>query len=148
MFDYFFSWYIQLIYFILVLLAPFALFLAIFYAINQLCCLNVPFTFLIFIALTLSSILSLFYRYGNFIIIFSKAKKIFSKAKIEASYNANLTKYLMYLTYFFFLLIGYGLHFFRDTFVVPEYATASFLIYLAFDRLRSNRHLFKIKKQS
>ena len=132
--------------FIVVLLMPFAFFIVVLKGLVYLDILHLNDVFIIFIALSISAILSLFRGYGQVILEIVGLGKIYRRSKLDDYYNAKTTKFIMYLIYFLFLFISFARHFYNECFSVPEYASASFIIYLAADRLLSNRHLCQLNK--
>ena len=131
--------------FLIVLSFPFAIIIIILKGLAYLDILQLNGNFIFFTALTISAILSLSNIFGQLILEIVGLGKIYRRSKLDDSYNAKNTKFLMYLIYFLFLFISFACLFYNDGVNIPEVASASFMVYLAADQLLTNKHLSKIK---
>ena len=102
--------------------------------------------FIFFISFSIVSILSLSKTFGNKVLKIIGIQKIYRRANLNLEYNENTTKFLMYLIYFVFLSFTYIYRLYDNSYFVPEYVMESFLVYLAFDKVLTNKHLCKISK--
>ena len=137
-------WYQQLMYFLFALVFPAGLCVFIFRVVNLTEGLNWSNELIYFISYTLSAILASNYRFGNFIIKITLAKRFFrERAKCSSEYDVGAIRYLIYLIYFVFLTIGYFQNFYKNIDAMPNEIAASFLVYIAYDRLMANKNLVK-----
>ena len=132
--------------FMLILLFPFFILIALINLLSIYYSWDLDEKFIFFIALTVSAVLSLFKTYGEIVLEIVGITKIYRRARLDDAYNVNITKFEMYFIYFLFLSFSFTFHFYNNQFVFPEFVSASFIIYLAADRLLNNKHLCKIKK--
>lgn len=137
-------WFQQIIYFFFVVLFPAALICLILRFINVLQEYHWSNLFIYFISYTIGAILSSSHRIGDFFLKITLTKKIFQeRMKIPSEYDQGAVKYLIYTLYFIFLFVGYLKSFYLDIDSIPKEISASFLVYIAYDRLNANRQLTK-----
>lgn len=132
--------------FVVVLYFPFISLYAIIMLLSYLYQWNLGEEFINFLALTIAAVMSLFKTYGDIILEIVGINKIYRRGKLDDTYNVNIIKFEMYLIYLIFLMLTFTFHFLDKHYKIPEYASASFIIYLAADRLLNNLHLSKIKR--
>lgn len=137
-------WYQQIMYFLFVVAFPVGLCVFILRIVSALGEYNLSNEFIYFVSYTLSAILASTHRFGDFIIKITLSKKFFKeRVKISAEYDVRAIRYLIYMLYFVFLFIGYIRSFYYNVDSFPKEISASFLVYIAFDRLVANKHLVK-----
>lgn len=145
-------WYQQIMYFLFAVVFPAGLGVFILRIISSLGEYNLSNELIYFVSYTLSAILASNHRFGDLIIKITLSKKLFKeRAKVSAEYDVKAIRYLIYLIYFVFLFIGYFRSFYYNIDSFPKEVSASFLVYIAFDRLVANKHLVtdvnqKVKK--
>ena len=137
-------WYQQLMYFLYAVVFPAGLFVFIFRIISAIGEYNLTNELIYFVSYTLAAIFASNHRFGDMIIKITLTKKFFKeRAKISADYDVGAIRYLIYVIYFIFLFIGYLRSFYYNIDSFPKEISASFLVYIAFDRLMANKHLIK-----
>ncbi len=137
-------WHQQLMYFLFVVLFPAGLCIFVLRIVSTLGEYNLPNELIYFVSYTLAAILASNHKFGNMIVRITLTKKFFKeRAKISAEYDVGAIRYLIYMLYFVFLVIVYSKSFYYNVDSFPKEISASFLVYLAFDRLVANKHLVK-----
>lgn len=131
-------------YFLYAVVFPAGLFVFILRIISAIGEYNLTNELIYFVSYTLAAIFASNHRFGDMIIRITLTKKIFKqRAKISADYDVGAIRYLIYVIYFIFLFVGYFRSFYYNIDSFPKEISASFLVYIAFDRLMANKHLIK-----
>lgn len=139
-----FPWYQQIMYFLFAVVFPAGLSVFILRIVSAIGEYNLPNELIYFVSYTLAAILASNHQFGNMIVKITLVKKFFKeRVKISAEYDVKAIRYLIYMVYFVFLFIGYFRSFYYNFDSFPKELSASFLVYIAFDRLVANKHLVK-----
>lgn len=137
-------WYQQIMYFLLSVVFPAGLCVFLLRIVSAIGELNLPNELIYYVSYTLAAIIASNHRFGDLIIKITLTKKIFrERAKVFAEYDVKAIRYLIYMVYFAFLFVGYFRNFYYNFDSFPKEISASFLVYIAFDRLVANKHLVK-----
>ena len=101
-----------------------------------------------YIAFTLSACLSTSEWYGNKIISLTHTKVFFEKLKVNSYYETSPIRFSIYTAYFCFLSYDYYKMFYNDQYETNSVILASFVTYLAFDRIVGNFGLIESLKDN
>lgn len=107
-------------------------------AFSELGLFSLPEDLCYYIAFTLSACLSTSEWYGNKMISLTRIKGLFEKMKVYSYYETSPIRFSIYTAYFCFLGYDYCKMFYNGQSEINSVILASFVTYLAFDRIVGN----------